>query len=141
MKVKRPSFKSLKTGVLAFCRSTPRSTEPEVGRPGGRPMCTNVHKLVWLEGRSTNQVDHQRALLSRSDPGRSGGRPTAGFPAELASNGHILGAYKLGLPWTVFDKIFGEFSSYFFLHLLVFISTCFRAKTSISKGEFFKSIL
>jgi len=37
--------------------------------------------------------------------GRPGGRLTAGRPAELASNGHNLEAYKRGFPWTVFYKI------------------------------------
>ena len=36
-------------------------------------------RLVFLEGRSTDPVDCQRALLSGSGPGRPGGRPTKSF--------------------------------------------------------------
>jgi len=94
-----------------------------------RPMCTNVRS----KGRSTARLTDRDSLLSVNGTDRPGGRrqghlpvygqpagrplfptvknltvggrPTAGRPAELASNGHILGAYKLGLPWTVFYKI------------------------------------
>ena len=59
----------------AFCRSTGRSTESEVGQPVGRPMCTNMHSQFWLEGRSTGRSTVQRALLFGSGPGRPGGRP------------------------------------------------------------------
>ena len=74
--------------VSALCkwpRSTGRSTAghlPVYGRPAGRPQFLTV-------GNPTVG-------------GRPGGRPTAGRPAELASNSHILGAYKRGFPWTVF---------------------------------------
>ena len=140
-------------------------------------MYTDVHDLVWLEGRSTNPVDRQRVLLSGSGPGRTGGRPTESFcslypglsrpagrpmaqrseirllsgrpggwptvgtPAELASNGHILGAYILGTPWAVFNKIWREFFGQFFLTISVVFSTCFRANIFKSNGEFIKSIL
>ena len=59
----------------AFCRST----ETEVGRP---TRSTDVHKRaqpVWLEGRSTDPVDRQRALFSGSGLGRLGGRPAESF--------------------------------------------------------------
>ena len=49
-------------------------------------------------------------------------------------------AYKLGLSWAVLDKICGEFQSKFFLSIVEVFSTCFSANTSISKGEFYKSI-
>ena len=65
-----------------------------------------------------------------------GGRPLAVRTAELASNGQIFGAYKMGLPQTVLDKILSGFSSQFLIHLLVFISTCLRAKIVISKESF-----
>ena len=47
----------------------------------------------------------------------------------------------MGLPWAVLDKIFGEFQSQFFLSIVEVFSTFFSANTSISKGEFFKSVL
>ena len=55
----------------AFCRST----EAEVSLP---VRSTDVHKraqTIWLEGRSTDPVNRQRALLSGSGPGRPSGRP------------------------------------------------------------------
>ena len=53
--------------IIPFLASSGRpgqSTESGVGRPS---RLTDVHKracLVWLEGRSTDPVDRQRALLS-----------------------------------------------------------------------------
>jgi len=79
LKVKRPSFNPWKILDLAFCRSTGWSTATEDGRP---IRSTDVHRRgrpVWLEGRSTDPVDCQRALLSGSGPGRPGGRPTESF--------------------------------------------------------------
>ena len=120
-----------------FWQSTGPVDEPEVGRLGGRPMCTNVHS----QGLVDRTVDCQRASAPWKWPGRPGGRtlghcpvgsrpagrptfPTVGNPTvvgrpggrpsavrtvELASNGQIFGAYKLGLPWHVFYKISREF--------------------------------
>ena len=83
-----------------FDQASCRSTAAEVGRPGGRPMCTERAQQFWLEGRSTGRstamapidwlVDCQESyalwiwpwptgrLTSRSKPrhGRPGGRPT-----------------------------------------------------------------
>ena len=135
IKGKKITFKSLKILLLAFCRSTTRSTEPEVGRP----TCTKRAR----PGPVDRTVDRQRVSALWKWPGRPagrplghcpeggrpasrptfpmvrnltvhgrpGGRPTAVQTAELASNGHIFEAYKRGFSWTVFYKIWSRFSS------------------------------
>ena len=78
-----------KKSVLASAGRPDRSTALEVGRPGGRPTCTDVHAILhWRSGRpsrelcslemprSTGPVDRQRALLSVPEA-RSADRPTA----------------------------------------------------------------
>ena len=80
-----------------------RSTDPEVGRP---VRSTDVHRrarLVWLEGRSTEPVDRQKAtlwiwprstgrelLLSVSRP-RSTGRSTDGTTLRNLTVGRSTG--------------------------------------------------
>ena len=64
---------------------------PVFGRPSNRPLFPTVKNPTI--------------------GGRSGGRPTAGFPAELDPNGYIFKAYKLGLFWAVLYKISSGFSS------------------------------
>jgi len=57
-------FLILKSPILASAGRPDRSTELEVGQPS---WSTDVHRTctpVWLEGRSTDPVDRQRALLS-----------------------------------------------------------------------------
>ena len=88
---KKTEFLIPKNVILAFCRLTARSTEPEVGRPGGQPICTNVHNLVWLEGRSTDPVDRQRFLFFGSGHGRPGGRPTESFCSLYLGLGRLAG--------------------------------------------------
>ena len=90
---------------------------PVCGRPVGRPICPTVKNSTI------------------------GGRLSAVLTAELASNGHILDAYKRGFPWAVLYNIFGEFQSQFFLSIVEAFSTCFNAKISKSKGEFIKRFL
>ena len=154
LKVKRPRFKSLNcwTGLC-------RSTKPEVGPP---LRSIDVHKRAQ-QGPIDRMVDQQRVSALCKWPGRPGGhlpvygrpagrplfltvrnptvgnrpsgRPTAGRSAELASDSHILGAYKRGFPWTVFYKIFGEFQSQFFLSIVEVFSTCLRANIFKSKGS------
>ena len=85
-------------------------------------MCTNVHDQL-ADGPVDQAVDRPessapgscldrsggRSMAQRSKiqplAGRPGGRPIGDQSAELASNGHILEAYKRGFPWTVFYKI------------------------------------
>ena len=83
-------------------------TAGKVGRSAGRPLghCP-------IGGRPAGQP----TFLTVENPtvgSRPGGRPSAVRAVELASNGQIFGAYKLGLPWAVLHKIFGEFQSQFF---------------------------
>ena len=76
-----------------FWQSTDRLTVPEVGWPGGRPMCTNVYNQFGLSagrpgGRplrplSTDRSTVQRALLSGSGLGWSGSRPVGQNPGTI----------------------------------------------------------
>ena len=60
------------SGLLRIDRTVDRAR----GRSTGRSTDAHKHaRLVWLEGRSTDPIDHQRALLSGSGPGRPGSRP------------------------------------------------------------------
>jgi len=90
LKVKRPSYNPFSFAGQAVWRST----EPEVGRLGSRPMCTNAHsqgqvdstadcqrafalcKWPWSTGRSIAR----ELLLSVNGPGRPGGRPIGQGP-------------------------------------------------------------
>ena len=45
----------------------------EVGRPGSRPTCTDVHAKFWLEGQSTDPVDRPESSALWKGPGRPDG--------------------------------------------------------------------
>ena len=100
LKVKRPSYNPFSFAGQAVWRST----EPEVGRPGSRPMCTNAHsqgqvdstadcqrafalcKWPWSTGRSIAR----ELLLSVNGPGRPGGRPIGQGPVFGGPSGRSL---------------------------------------------------
>ena len=134
----RPSQRSVDRRAQNVHRLS-RSTTRELLLSENGPVDRAFNRQAIAQLAVDRPVD--RPSLTVGNPtvgGRPGGRPTAVQTAELASNGQIFGAYKLGLPWAVFGKIFWRVSKPVFpiycrgfLHL-------FQSKYFHSKGEFIK---
>ena len=150
------SFKKTKFSIPKFLfpgfsgRPTGRPSS-EVGRPGGRPTCTDVHNQFWQEGRPTDPVDRPEssALCIQTSVDRvvdwwhNGLKydrwpvdrqvwqtPTASFWQPI-----YLGVWPL-----FFNKILGEFWASFSHFIKRVFSTILRANTSNQKGSFIKSV-
>ena len=139
----RPSLKSVDRAVDR-CAQTCTAL---FGWRAGRPTRSTARELYYLDlARSTGRSTGRELLLSVSRP-RSTGRSTGGI---TVGNQIVLLSWT---PTTIFFRpIYWGYFGLFYIRFLesfqvsftyltkCFISTCFRAKTSISKGEFFKSV-